>query len=128
MHYINAKRELLLHHNSVQHAYKISVKCAECSFISDDDMLELITLPCGYTAEEFEVFVNKLNIMYNNELDDESEYDEFSLTGTLWWTDGSWSVRDYWMDQETWMYFRTPDIPYNLKRKSSDNIVQLFKQ
>lgn len=126
MNYINAKRELLQHYNAINNAYKISVKCAECSFINDEDILELITLSCGYSPDDFNTFANKLNIMYNNEIDEENDYDEFSLTGTLWWTDGSWSVRDYWMDQETWMYFRTPDIPNILKRKSAGNVVQLF--
>jgi hypothetical protein len=121
----NAKEELLQHVNEIKTTFKNRIKCAECFSINTNEQLEIYRLTIDYTETELHEFYNRFNFEY---IDIVEFTEEMMLTGTIWWSDGSWSVRDVCGEFESWIYYRAPDIPKILKHRSSSNVVNLFNK
>jgi hypothetical protein len=77
----------------------------------EDDMSEdayNIRLKVGYTPEEFEKFLSKLNFNYNNGFGMQCMY------GEIWFKDGTWATRCEYDGSECWQYHRRPEVPSEL--------------
>jgi hypothetical protein len=126
---INAKSELQEHISIISTTYGINVKCMEC-FIqnpdmdSEDQFIIICYLPCGYNEQD------KQDLFKNIDTEYDDFYEDIALTldGCIWWSDGSWSVRDIDEDsaRELWVFCKSPPIPLHLKRQSTNNVVSLF--
>lgn len=87
------------------------IKCANIEYdpYNEDDAKVLITLRVGYTAEEYEAFLEKLNFYYD------SGYGTQELEGTVWLKDGTWLSRREYDGSEWWHHNRRPSIPHYLQ-------------
>ena len=110
---VNAKGELLSH----LERNKSIIKCAtiNCS-LSDWYREELtedrrsIDLKEGYTQEEYEEFLHRLDFEYDNGYGGQQVY------GTVWlMKEGTWLERGEYDGSEWWAYKVCPQIPDNLK-------------
>lgn len=105
MSYTNAKIEFLLHTKDLK------VKCAYVvtgfSYYSDDDKEEIdpIKLPVGYTKEQYNEFLQKLDFQYD------SGYGTQYLTGIIWYENDAWSERGEYDGSEWWEHKQMPIIP-----------------
>jgi hypothetical protein len=116
---INAKEELLEHlmHLNKKKNKVISIKCAivKCernSYWDDDDYVQPppVLLKEGYTPEEYEEFLQKLNFEYD------AGYGGQELFGTIWLSeDNTWYERGEYDGSEWWSYRECPSIPNELK-------------
>jgi hypothetical protein len=109
----NAKQEFLNHigHTSMQ----TEVLCAiiECQSV--------LILTTGYTKEDWNDFLNKLDFHYDN------GYGGQELFGTIWYTDGTWSERGEYDGSEWWTYHICPKIPENVRRIDKEREEKLNK-
>lgn len=122
---INAKVELVQHITDIKNAFNIRIKCAECFSVNTDDVLEIYMLPINHTLDDCDKFIN----LFDFEYIDMVEYTEdMILTGTIWWSDGSWSTREVYAEFESWVFYRAPDIPRILKRCTNNNVINLFSE
>jgi len=67
-----------------------------------------ILLKRGYTQEEFEQFLNKLDFKYD------SGYGGQELFGTVWFENGTWMERGEYDGSEWWTIQSRPQIPKEL--------------
>jgi hypothetical protein len=112
---MNAKKEFLLHVGDPS-----VVKCVTITKRSYDNLEEFpdetLTLSVGHSAEDMFKFISLLDFEYN-------EYDNFivqELIGTIWYHDGTWSIRDGNDDfNGYWRHMFFPEIPENLKQSIS---------
>lgn len=81
------------------------VKCAIIVDMSEYDNHKFIILKVGYSADDYEDFLNKLNFDYD------CGYGAQYLDGTIWYTDSTWSERFEYDGSEWWEYKQTPQIP-----------------
>jgi len=98
---MNAKLEFMQYVDECG-AIKCAVVCRE------NDELERVViakLKLGYTEEEYNVFLDLLDFEYDNESDIQD------LSGTIWFTDGTWSSREYGSNLEQWTHYGIPTIP-----------------
>lgn len=105
---MNAKMEFL------DHIKDRIVICAEINIGGDGypkDECKTLLLKKGFSDADLEEFLSKLDFEYS----DEMAWSSISLTGTIWYSDGTWSVRDAWNGKEWWSYMSTPEIPEFLK-------------
>ncbi len=115
----NAKTELLYHLKSLEkiRGSLIPIKCATIDagtyhwyneeYTKDKKSIDLKE---GYTQEEYEEFLNKLDFEYDN------GYGGQELYGTVWlMEEGSWYERGEYDGSEWWEYKRCPSIPNELK-------------
>jgi hypothetical protein len=105
---MNAKKEFL------EHIGSRTVKCAAILLDSIGDHISepdvIANLLTEYTQEDFDQFIEKLNLTYNN------GYGGQQLFGTIWYTDGTWSTRGEYDGSEWWEYHKCPEITfYELK-------------
>lgn len=121
----DAKSELIQHVIEVHNTFKCNIKCAECFSMNTEDQLEIYRLPINYTDIDLDEFYNMFDFEYIDLVEFTSE---LVITGTIWWSDGSWSTRDICGDFESWVYYRVPPIPKILKSKTTDNILNLFQK
>jgi len=87
------------------------IKAAEISY----DLTQLIeskripivklSLPVGYSQEEFEAFLNALNFVYN------AGYGGNDFDGTIWLMDQTWIGRDLDDGSSWWVHRQKPEIP-----------------
>ena len=66
-------------------------------------------LPVNYSVEQFADFLNSLDFSYDN------GYGLQELYGTIWFTDGTWSIRHEYDGSESWEYHSCPPIPDSLR-------------
>jgi hypothetical protein len=119
----NAKDELMQHFNEVRTTFNIKIKCSEGFSVNTEEVLEVYNLAVNYTDDELNNFFD----MFDFEYIDFVEFNEdMMLTGTIWWSDGSWSIRDICGEFESWVYYRAPDIPKTLKSQNVGKVVNLF--
>lgn len=67
-----------------------------------------VTLKSGYTDQEFEEFLDKLDFEYD------AGYGMQYIDGIVWFEDTSWLKRNEYDGSEWWAYMNTPDIPDSL--------------
>lgn len=105
----NAREEFLF---EVKRAGGIeNLLCATISFgmqYGDDDDPEDINLKIGFTEEDLEIFLAKLDREYD------SGYGSQELFGTIWYKDGTWSDRKEYDGAEDWVHLYRPVIPIEL--------------
>ncbi len=100
----NAKEEFLSH---------IKGKSVACAIVTDYvGEQRIFELPVFYSEEEFKRFLTELDFEYQ---EGTSKY--LNHYGTIWYTDGTWSERNYddQFDIE-WVFVVVPSIPDSLKR------------
>ena len=113
---MNARQEFIEHVNRVLDYIgrgKHDVKCASVSYeepYSDKvyDEVYIASLPVDWTEDEFDLFLNKLNFNYFEGYGCQEVY------GIIWYTDGSWSVREEYDGSEWWLHNFLPEIPKRL--------------
>lgn len=100
---INAKQEFLDHIK--EHCVGgRTVRCAVVKLYNAKNTVNSI-LPVGYTSEDLEVFLEEINLVY-----DES-YGVQELFGTIWYNDGvTWSQRGENDDSEWWEFQSCPEV------------------
>lgn len=81
--------------------------CATVSFeFWEGDIQSFKThLKCNYTPEEYEEFLNKLDINYHD------GYGSQHMFGTVWFLDGTWADRCDYDGAEWWEIRQRPEIP-----------------
>ena len=97
---MNAKEEFLRHVESRQ---------VLCVHIGDYDDTSRINLKVGYSAFDFDKFLDQLNYEYDNGFGGQKLY------GVIWYKDGTWSERGEYDGSEWWAYKCCPIIPDYLK-------------
>jgi hypothetical protein len=81
-------------------------KCAVIQYmINFDEIDKLIILKCGYTEDEWNIFLDRLDFEYSTW--NEVEY----LNGTIWMLDGTWYERMGFTAPAYWEHLRLPIIP-----------------
>lgn len=104
---INAKQEFL-DHIKEQCVGGRTVRCAEVKLYNAKNTVNCI-LPVGYRVEDWEMFLEKINLDYND------GYGGQNLYGTIWYSDGlSWSQRGEYDGSEWWEHLERPEIPLEL--------------
>lgn len=111
---MNAKKELL---ERIEGANKwlekpAKIKCCEIrmDYWELSDTSNEILLREGYTQEEYEEFLNKLDFEYD------SGYGLQHLYGTVWLTEpGIWMDRQEYDGSEWWEFYKCPSVPDHLK-------------
>lgn len=80
--------------------------CAAIQYIVDfQDLEKSIILKCGYTEDEWNIFLECLDFEYTTWSEDEF------LSGTVWLPDGTWYERIGFMAPAYWEHMRLPVIP-----------------
>ena len=102
---MNAKNEF------INHVGNSNILCCSIEFGDDEDSDDyIIGLTTGWTKDEFDLLMEKLNREYD------PGYGCQILFGTIWYTDGTWSDRFEYDGSENWQYNKCPDIPSILNR------------
>lgn len=112
---INAKEEFLDHVN------KMDILCCDISKEIEYDHFKNYCLTTGYTTEDYDEFIRKLDFKYDN------GYGSQNLFGTIWYKDGSWSERSEYDGSEYWSYKACPVIPDHVKRIDKEREEKLNK-
>lgn len=104
---INAKQEFL-DHIKERCVGGRTVRCASIKLYNARNTLDCI-LSVGYTIEDWEIFLKKIDLDYND------GYGGQHLFGTIWYTDGlTWSERGEYDGSEWWEHLELPEIPLEL--------------
>jgi hypothetical protein len=103
---INAKEEILK---------EIGTKQVKCIRLTNgdptwNDDIGVASLPVGHTQEQYEQFINMLDVEYDD------GYGRQNLYGTIWYTDGTWSERGEYDGSEWWEYKSCPEIPEDMQQ------------
>ena len=117
---MNAKTEFLNHVGDPS-----NVKCVTITKRSFNDYAslteeeisdEIFTLPIGHKTEDMFKFITSLDFEYNDLNQDIC----VELIGTIWYHDGTWSIRDGNDDFDGyWRHISFPEIPEDLKQIES---------
>lgn len=99
---MNAKEEL------IKHTEGKKILCAMIGFIDNWEIKPNILLKLNYTLEDFNCFLSKIDREYND------GWGTQELDGTIWYTDGTWSIRGEYDGSEWWEYVSKPEIPDEL--------------
>ena len=118
----NAKQEFL---NHITHTGN-KVLCASIQkgddYGDDDEITErTFTLTTGYTQDDWNEFLSKLDFMYD------SGYGGQELFGTIWYVDGTWSDRGEYDGSEWYQHHKCPEIPPNVRRIDKERDQKLNK-
>jgi len=95
---MNVKEELIIA------VMGITIICAELSIDND-----IFGLKVGYTTEELEYFLDKLDFNYD------AGYGIQNLYGIVWLSDNKWLERYEYDGSERWVCKSRPTIPEELK-------------
>lgn len=98
---MNARRELI---ESLKHV-ESNVKCWSINHSIFDDEIVVSILKKGYSQEEFEIELNKLDFEYDD------GYGSQELFGFVLFDDNSWLERYEYDGSEHWIYQKTPVLP-----------------
>jgi len=93
----------------IEHTDDKDVLCAIVTnmyYANDEDVT--YKLPLHYTENQLIDFFNQLNFDYY------SGYGSQYLSGTIWYTDGTWSTRAEYDGSEWWEHHTCPLIPADL--------------
>ena len=87
------------------------VQCAWVCFLEDRRFKtgNRISLREGYTDEEYEDFLKKIDRVYDN------GYGTQMLDGVIWLTNGDWVIRGEYDGKEWWEHQSRPEIPAELR-------------
>jgi hypothetical protein len=100
---INAKQEFLSHTKEVC-PEGFTVRCGKITVYATDKTTVAV-LPVGYTPEDLLLFLEEIDVKYDN------SYGNRELYGTIWYTDGiTWSHREEYDGSEWWEYNALPEI------------------
>ena len=111
---MNAKQELL---------EELEGRRPICADIRIDGCKEIhASLVIGYTEADWEAFLRKLNVEYDN------GYGCQKLFGTVWLPDNVWLTRGVYNGSEWWEDRAYPTIPEQLKAQSTKNIALTTEQ
>tara|TARA_R110002020_G_scaffold36503_4_gene109773 strand:+ start:1082 stop:1420 length:339 start_codon:yes stop_codon:yes gene_type:complete len=69
-----------------------------------------VMLPVGFTKEEYDNFIKKLDVEYDD------GYGGQELFGTIWLKDGTWMDRGEYDGSEWWNHQVCPEIPDELEQ------------
>ncbi len=109
----NAKEELLY----ILDKTRGSIKCATLTVgreYWEDPRKVIIGLKEGYSKEEYEEFLNRLDFEYDN------GYGGQELYGTIWlMKEHTWLSRGEYDGSEWWEYNECPKVPYELRREDN---------
>lgn len=101
---INAAEEFIEH---------VKGRTVTCAFVQSEHYADLklpkVVLKKGYTGEDYERFLAHLGFDYD------AGYGTQELTGTIWFSDGSWSTRGEYDGSEWWENHKRPSITTDLK-------------
>ena len=100
---INAKDEF------IETAVLMGVKCAKIGLYQKEPAL----LKVGFDAKDFNKFLSEIDFDYENNHDD----NDLQLFGAIWFTDGSWAVREEVDGSEWWEIHNPPPIYESLQSK-----------
>lgn len=115
----NAKKELL----SILDSISAKVVCARVAHSPNyfspmneegEEQNDDIVLRVGYTEQEYQDFLDKLDFMYDD------GYGSQELYGTVWLTDGIWLDRSEYDGSEWWEAHKYPTIPDKLNTSLND--------
>lgn len=97
---INAKEEF------IEDVKGLKVRCAKIHFgrYSDDEGFKFAILKEGYSKEEYQEFLDKLDFEYD------AGYGGQELFGIIWCEDGVWLDRGEYDGSEWWEEHKYPDI------------------
>jgi|TARA_R110000737_G_scaffold6455_2_gene20297 hypothetical protein len=88
----------------------VGISCASITITQEWEVGDSIKLPIGHTKEEYEEFLNKLDVEYD------AGYGSQVLHGYIWCNDGTWFSRGEYDGSEWWQYHSLPTIPDYLKK------------
>jgi hypothetical protein len=95
----------------IEHIDTSEVLCSEIKYNDYNYMKsELVNsshiiLTTGYSKEDMDDFLSKLNFEYDD------GYGSQKLFGTIWFKDGTWSTRGEYDGSEWWEHHKCPNIP-----------------
>ena len=85
---------------------KPDVICAYVRNVNYGEDHDIITsLPLGYTQEQYDEFMLKLDFTYD------SGFGGQELDGEIWFKDGTWADRGEYDGSEWWYYHKCPQVP-----------------
>lgn len=125
----NAKQEFLSHIGQIRYNLTgIKSRKVLCASIQkgdygddDEDLKNTFVLTTGYTEEDWNDFLSKLDFMYD------SGFGSQNLFGTIWYTDETWSSRWEYDGSEGWEYNFCPEIPDGVRRIDKEREQKLNK-
>lgn len=100
---MNAKNEF------IKFIGKLKIKCVQLSINKDWEHVDYFSLRCNHSIEEYETFLNDIDIDYD------CGYGSQELEGIIWFTDNSWAERMEYDGSEWWTRRSLPNIPNSLQ-------------
>ena len=82
---------------------------------------EIHNLTTGWDNDDLDIFLNSLDVNYND------GYGHQYLYGTIWYENGEWSTRSEYDGSEWWVRNTLPPIPDFLIRKDKERNIKLKK-
>jgi len=87
--------------------------CVDITYLHNGfDNSQEITLPVGYTQEQYDAFLETLNFNYDN------GFGTQHMFGTVWFSNNGWAERREYDGAEWWQYCYVPVIPDYLKEEA----------
>lgn len=99
---INCKEEFLRHTAETRAEVKAAI-IERYSNPREDE--KAFVLPIGYTEDQLRSFLQSIDFEYAGDNKHRAE-----IIGSIWYSDGSWSERDWYYEKEWWEHRVTPDI------------------
>ena len=103
----NARKEF------IEHIGNREVLCAKIATGEyndyDDQEFKTFLLKKDYTELDYLNFLSQINYIYD------SSYGGQELFGTIWYKDGTWSIRGEYDGSEWWEHVSKPEIPKELE-------------
>lgn len=108
----NARKEIShLSYDDIEALNIIHDKC----LWDDESNVTKVTLRKGFTQEEFNDAISKLDFNYDNGFGGQE------LFGTIWLTDGSWMTRGEYDGSEWWEHHVRPSIEEYFKNQNESS-------
>jgi hypothetical protein len=96
------------------------IKCADLTLYNKRDK-RLVYLPVNYSKQEFDLFLNKMDVFVDNKLPFQG------AMGTVWFKDGNWAARNTYGNSPWWVHYVIPVIPDKLiKAESTEMSFETF--
>ena len=100
----NARQEF------IEHIGNREVLCAKIATERDDrEDFQTFLLKKNYTELDYLNFLSQINYIYD------SGFGVQELFGTIWYKDGTWSIRGEYDGSERWEHVSKPEIPKELE-------------